>query len=457
MNCSICTLNYTNVRRQKYTCSYCGFVCCTTCMVTYNKRSDKEIDCMKCKNVVHFKDTEQVQLSSKDVHELENKYLKEYLFNQEVNRINKTKLTLAIQSKKRELIEEMSKSSPELMAIVKEIYEEKINNMSVDNFKMCSGGCSEYMYRDSDTKFFYCDECKLFACMTCEDSISSVDNVNSHECLADMLQSLEIINKDTKPCPTCGVKIFKADGCSQVMCPECNTFFDFRTGLKERDDEPRHARTYIDSVVEFEINIISKERYAYFESIKQLEHDLEFWDREEFKTVIKGNPALTLWCAIFINIKSSVRKTIVDKINPYKYNENIRIQFIQKKISERTFKQRILANYYRAKDLEFICRELIDVYHKIKVAFHELAKELREEKTKTKRKPIYKLNKELAEAFIVKANTVMKDNLSKYCKSEKKVNGVYKDMLEFITSLSIDSPHGTKINFSRFRSTNIAL
>lgn len=426
-------------------------------MVTYNKRSDKEIDCMKCKSVLHFKYIDQVQLSSKDVHELENKYLKEYLFNQEINRINKTKLTLAIQGKKKELIAELSKSSPELMAVVKEIYEEKINDMSVDNFKMCSGECSEYMYRDSDSKFFYCDKCKLFACVTCEDSITSVDNVNSHECLTDMLQSLEIINKDTKPCPTCGVKIFKADGCSQVMCPECNTFFDFRTGLKERDDEPRHARTYIDSVVEFEKNIISKERYAYFESIKQVEHDLEFWDREEFKSIIKEYQSITLWCAIFINIKSSVRKTIVDKINPYKHNENIRIQFIQKKISERTFKQKILANYYRAKDLEFICRELIDVHHKIKVAFHELVKELREEKTKTKRKPIDKLNKELVDTFIVKANAVMNGNLSKYCKVKRKINGVYKDISTFVNSVIINSPYGTEVDFSRFRLTSDAL
>lgn len=457
MSCPICTLNYTNIRRKKYACKSCQFECCVVCIVTYNKSADKEVDCMNCKKVIYFKNMQKVYLSAKDVYELENKYLKEYLFKQELNRINKTKLTLAIQNKKTELKNMLSKCSPELATVMKDIYEEKINNMSVDNFKLCSGSCSEYMYRDSDTKFFHCETCNLFACMNCEDTINSVDKVNSHECLVDMIQSLEIINKDTKPCPTCGVKIFKADGCSQVMCPECNTFFDFRTGLKEKDDEPRHARTYIDAVVDFEKNVISKERYTYFKSIQVIEHDLEFWDREEFKNIIHKSPTLRMWCAIFINIKGSVRKTLVDKINPYKHNEEIRIQFIKGQISERTFKQKILANYYYSKDLEFLCRELIEVYHKIKVAFNEMARELREEKAKTKKKPVYKLNRELADKFIDKAVIVMKENLCKFHKDKREATKNYNDMLQFVNELYINCPYGSRANFGRFRSINSAL
>jgi len=45
---------------------------------------------------------------------------------------------------------------------------------------------------------------------------------------------MELIKKDTKPCPTCGTMIFKISGCSQVWCVDCHTAFDFNTLVIER-------------------------------------------------------------------------------------------------------------------------------------------------------------------------------------------------------------------------------
>ena len=40
---------------------------------------------------------------------------------------------------------------------------------------------------------------------------------------------MELLNKDTKPCPSCGTMIFKISGCDQLWCPDCQTAFSWNT------------------------------------------------------------------------------------------------------------------------------------------------------------------------------------------------------------------------------------
>jgi len=47
------------------------------------------------------------------------------------------------------------------------------------------------------------------------------------------VETITLINKDTKPCPKCGIMIHKIDGCAQMWCTSCNTAFDWRSGKIE--------------------------------------------------------------------------------------------------------------------------------------------------------------------------------------------------------------------------------
>lgn len=56
------------------------------------------------------------------------------------------------------------------------------------------------------------------------------DDVQRHSCLADTLATARMIEHDTKPCPKCGARIHKIEGCDQMFDTQCGTAFSWKTG-----------------------------------------------------------------------------------------------------------------------------------------------------------------------------------------------------------------------------------
>ena len=52
---------------------------------------------------------------------------------------------------------------------------------------------------------------------------------DGHVCDPNLVQNLEEIKKNSKPCPKCGVAIFKTEGCDQMFCIVCHTAFSWTT------------------------------------------------------------------------------------------------------------------------------------------------------------------------------------------------------------------------------------
>ena len=44
--------------------------------------------------------------------------------------------------------------------------------------------------------------------------------------------SAELIKQETRPCPSCGIRIYKIEGCDQMWCTGCHVAFSWRTGLR---------------------------------------------------------------------------------------------------------------------------------------------------------------------------------------------------------------------------------
>jgi hypothetical protein len=78
-----------------------------------------------------------------------------------------------------------------------------------------------------------------YKCGTCQQQICSdclCLRQDDHVCVENDRLSAEMIKRDTKPCPKCGTRIHKIDGCDQMYCTNqqegvyCNTAFSWKTG-----------------------------------------------------------------------------------------------------------------------------------------------------------------------------------------------------------------------------------
>tara|TARA_Y100000992_G_scaffold69024_1_gene43103 strand:- start:10758 stop:12179 length:1422 start_codon:yes stop_codon:yes gene_type:complete len=76
---------------------------------------------------------------------------------------------------------------------------------------------------------YKCEICKLYTCPDCFEVIGYSKD-EPHECKQENIQSAQMIKKETKGCPKCGVRIFKISGCDQMWCTECKVAFSWNTG-----------------------------------------------------------------------------------------------------------------------------------------------------------------------------------------------------------------------------------
>jgi hypothetical protein len=71
-----------------------------------------------------------------------------------------------------------------------------------------------------------CGICETYSCKDCRE----IKNEN-HQCNPEILENIILLEKDSKNCPKCSSLIFKIDGCDLMFCVECQTHWDWITGL----------------------------------------------------------------------------------------------------------------------------------------------------------------------------------------------------------------------------------
>jgi hypothetical protein len=75
---------------------------------------------------------------------------------------------------------------------------------------------------------YKCGICEKQVCKTCY-----IQAEDEHKCNPEVVETVKMLKKETKPCPKCRVPIFKIDGCDQIWCTSCHTAFSWRTGEVE--------------------------------------------------------------------------------------------------------------------------------------------------------------------------------------------------------------------------------
>ena len=99
--------------------------------------------------------------------------------------------------------------------------------------KDCKGFLNE-KYECPICEKVYCKDCLEEKKKPIVDSKGKViHDDKEHVCNEELVETVKMIRKESRPCPTCGEFISKISGCDQMFCTGCGTAFSWTTGQRE--------------------------------------------------------------------------------------------------------------------------------------------------------------------------------------------------------------------------------
>ena len=245
MSCSICISDFTTKMRKPVECP-CGYDVCIQCTKTYLLQSPKDPHCMNC-NKGWTRDFQYKLFGSSFINGEYSKHRKDVLFEYEKARLVETQyfaeqLRLEnqmkneindISEKERALIEQLNALKNKRYDITHSlrIVANNINGGTLPA-KRDSQGKQPLKCPKDDCKGYVIDKvCGICNSRVCKKCIKIIDNDdNDHVCNEDDLKTAQLILKESRPCPSCGTRISKVNGCDQMWCTQCHTAFSWRNG-----------------------------------------------------------------------------------------------------------------------------------------------------------------------------------------------------------------------------------
>jgi len=241
--CSICCATYNKSTHAMVTCYFpsCSFSGCKECIRTYLTSVTADPHCMNCRNKWSLEFTK----ASLNAIFMDNDYKnhrKIVLADRSIAQIPEYyegALRYAHKSEGDLKIAELMESVREHNAIITKLYEERdrirreMNNAptseSARKFVM---QCQNNGCRGMLTTQYKCELCTKITCSKCFLAIEG--ERAEHVCKQEDIDTVEELRKNSRPCPTCGTRISKIDGCDQMWCPECKTAFSWSKGTVEK-------------------------------------------------------------------------------------------------------------------------------------------------------------------------------------------------------------------------------
>lgn len=242
-SCFVCCENFNKSTKKKIECpnASCNFDVCKGCVRHY-LISQKEPHCMNCKQAWNQKFI--IEQTNKCFFDKEfKKSRKQFLLESEISKLPTTVAAAEAYKKIKEEQKEIKDIDHQMKELKKQMEEfrrqkylkyENIRSLQntgekPEDKKKFIMPCPNNDCRGFLSTQYKCEICKLYTCPTCHEIIGH-SKTEEHTCDPNSVQSAELIKKDTKPCPNCGIRIFKISGCDQMWCTECEVAFSWNTG-----------------------------------------------------------------------------------------------------------------------------------------------------------------------------------------------------------------------------------
>lgn len=246
-DCSVCC--ETVSKRNVITCHFCDYITCKSCAKKYILEGTIAPVCMNCKKPWNrealtknfgktFIGKEYKQKRENDLFDTEKALMPE---TQEI----------AIRQKRMKDINKEIRDLQERIKVLKhkkrtlELEEEEATSKKGKSsagpkmmIKCPVGDCRGFANMSTG---YSCGICETKLCKDCHEPVVATEE--DHTCDKNILETIQLLKKDTKNCPKCGVSIHKIAGCDQMYCTQCHTAFSWRTGeivIGERIHNPHY-------------------------------------------------------------------------------------------------------------------------------------------------------------------------------------------------------------------------
>lgn len=202
--CNICCEKYNKKTRTKIKCEFCNFTACKVCHKKYLIES-KQTSCMS--------------------NECFNNWSLHFLYE------NFTKNWVNKQYKK--IISQ--KYFDQEMILMPATQHKLTHNNKTLSVKCANINCNGFLSEN-----WNCSICHYDTCQKCHQL-----KTENHICNKEIVANIELLEKDTKNCPTCYTLIHKINGCDQMWCTQCKTAFSWNTLKIENKVHNPHFYEYL--------------------------------------------------------------------------------------------------------------------------------------------------------------------------------------------------------------------
>jgi hypothetical protein len=269
-SCPVCMTHFTTVIRQPIQCSFCPHAACRQCTSQFLLTTQNDSHCMECKREWNreFIDTNLTQTFRKGALKLHRRRI---LMDRERGRLPAMQVFVEAQTTISRNVDQIAQLrverkrlkternqiqagaaaisfdelSRQLAPIHKHLAEKKILIKRLDRELWTARAlltgeekpearefimkCPAEECRGFLSSGWKCGTCEKFFCSECH-AQKAGQRDESHVCNEDAKATAAMIRKETKPCPKCGIRISKIDGCDQMWCTGCHTTFSWNTG-----------------------------------------------------------------------------------------------------------------------------------------------------------------------------------------------------------------------------------
>lgn len=336
MECNVCT----NKSKFIVSCPQCEFECCRNCYQKWILSTPSDSHCMSCKKVHDYefmlKNTTK-SFVSKEYRD----HRRNILFDREKALIPTTMILVEREKLARENEKELENLKKESQKLIKQYHDisRTIEDLRGQIYRIRNGDihlettfknpikcpvddCKGYIGENS-----FCSLCENHICTKCMEI-----KIEGHVCEQSKLDTMKLINKETKPCPTCSTRIQKTQGCSQMWCTECHTFFSWTTG-KIITSGPLHNPDYFEWMRRTGQTLQRQPGDQYCGGIRFLRVPYHHLNKEGLRNMATTYPLILRK----INHMNDITIRRVDNLRLDRLNEYDRILFLLNELSEDEF------------------------------------------------------------------------------------------------------------------------